>query len=94
MLQDIKILKKKANFLDITSLNTFMKNTTILQKHMAIPDYKKEEKVMWQNTNISKNSTDFLDMTYVKTVIKKYKQKRTCIYVARYQNIEKERKFS
>ena len=61
---------------------------------MAIPDIKKEEKVMLQNTNISKNNTDFLDMTYVKTVFKKYKQKRAYIYVARYQNIEKEAKFS
>ena len=42
---------------------------------MAIPDYKKDEKVMLQNINISKNNTDFLDMTYVKTVIKKYTQK-------------------
>ena len=52
-----------------------MKNTKILQKYMAIPDYKKDEKFMLQNINISKNNTDFLDMTYVKTVIKKYTQK-------------------
>ena len=48
--QDIE--EKKADFLDITSLNTFMKNIKILQKYMAIPDYKKDEKVMLQNINI------------------------------------------
>ena len=48
MLQDIKILKNSADFLDITSLNTFIKNTIICQNYMAVIDIKKEEKVMLQ----------------------------------------------
>ena len=48
MLQDIKILKNSADFLDITSLNTFIKNIIICQNYMAVIDIKKEEKVMLQ----------------------------------------------
>ena len=48
MLQDIKILKKKADFLHFTSLNIFIQTTKMFQKHLSLSDLKEEEKVMLQ----------------------------------------------
>ena len=44
MLQDIKILKKNADFVDITSLNTFIINT-ICPNYMAVTDLEKVKKL-------------------------------------------------
>ena len=44
MSQDIKILKKNADFIDITSLNTFIKNTKMFHNYMAITNLKKRGK--------------------------------------------------
>ena len=44
MSQDIKILKKNADFIDITSLNTFIKNTKMFHNYMAITNLKKKRK--------------------------------------------------
>ena len=72
-MQDFK--KNNGDFLYITSLNTFIKNTKMFQKHQSISDLKEEEKGMLQNIKISKSNADFMDMTYVNTFIKKTKQK-------------------
>ena len=60
MLRDIKILKKKPNFPDITSLNTFIKNTKMCQKYMAITDLKKLENVMLQISRYGRTTHIFI----------------------------------
>ena len=60
MLRDIKILKKNPNFPDITSLNTFIKNTKMCQKYMAITDLKKLENVMLQISRYGRTTHIFI----------------------------------
>ena len=45
MLQHIKILKKNADFVDITSLNTFIISTVICPNYMAVTDFEKVKKL-------------------------------------------------
>ena len=85
MLRDIKILKKNPNFPDITSLNTFIKNTKMCQKYMAITDLKKIRKRYVANFKIWKNNTYF-HMTYLNTFIKKINKNRKhlCRKISKY----------
>ena len=70
MSQDIKILKKNADFIDITSLNTFIKNTKMFHNYMAITNLKKRGKGYVAYFKISKKNIDFLDMTFLNTFVK------------------------
>ena len=59
MLQDIKILKKKADFLHFTSLNIFIQTTKMFQKHLSLSDLKEEEKVMLQISRYQRTTPIF-----------------------------------
>ena len=72
VIQNIEYLEKNADFLHMTSLNSFIKKTKNFEEHLAILDSKKEETVMLHHIKILHNMFTIIECTsYTKLIYKK-----------------------